>query len=674
MNEDEFHEILKEKPPLASGRWGYVMPSFGQENAVHFSIKFAEPGMVCFRTGQTSADILPDNPWLDITELYRRKAKERLDRAREVIQDAEDQGRRFAPIQQFEVPYLDKKIGKVVKVTAASVSHTLASTEVQLTSVPDDFVWAILPKAVRKKCEWAGISVSGDWGIMGHLTLHEGEELSPNETEDLVATFRDLTPPELCIRIIDHMINQEDLTSRIDRANIIKRAWQKAAPGEELIAHYEEVLTKGMIASLEDIRDRIDEKETAIKSDRSILSFDAIAFRVIERLSRLDKCSEDAIGLARKGRSNGRDRWTAWKDQPGLGGTPRMLWPELFRNFFPRRGVMLPIAQVIAELYATQIIRSYKTPSIRQDVFQSAQKALFYPERELVQKGNIALILTSKNVTGEVAQISDAPMIPDYIMRGEGLSSTQTKAGQLLLRWIGSRAHIQRAMGNMDYRRIVIEGGDTALAKELGLSRSKIKDVKQCIEWFTYLRPYVENVGGGSGTHHIGLITSSLTRSNMRGKGRQVRRTIIVGEALLPGYEQQGRKGTIQRSLVPIPPLPPELQGNHQGRVLALQNNLWVELRDRASELAQHGGIILTFDDWASLAEPVGMNEQSLRRTMDIWSSADKPMITTVDKDRYTLTDHYSSDLDMIMRAGKQSLAGRRGGRKAAKKNRKYTK
>ena len=679
-DEFEHHEWLKEKPLLDSGRWGYVAPSYSEEiNAIHFSIKFAEPGMVCFRTGQTSPELLPHNPWLDIGELYKNRAQERLNKARAIIEEAHDQGRRFAPLQVAEAldfeNHQHRAIGQIIKVSKASASQIASSIDLRLTPIPDSLVWAVLPESVRAKCEWIGLSITGEWGMMGHLTIYDNEKLTTAEVASVVHTFRDLSGPELCARILDYMSSQDDSRALKDQVSTIERAWRKEAPDDELTPSTASEIKRGMIYTLQEIRDKLD-KDPAIKKEKDLLNFDAVAYRAVESLQRLDQVKDDVVDIARTGRKKSRGRWTTWEKQTGFEGMSRMLWPELFKLFFPDQGRLLPLADLIVRIYTRQLIRSYKNAAVRLDVFAGAQKALWNVDRKLVhrrdQNGQLSLILTSGNASAKlIADMGNAPMIPEYIMRGEGLSKTQTKTGQLLWRWLAKKAHLQRLGGHHDFRRIEIVGGDIALAKELGIARSKTKELRQCIELFTYIRPYT------SDTQHVGLITSSLKDSYIDGKkGRHLTRVIIVGEAMLPGFEHRGKKGTHEVYLVPVPTHLPPLFGRHRehGKLLALQSSLWVELRLKASELAQFGGIRLTRRDWAVLAEPVGISPRVLEKTLDAWVEGDVPMLERVGDDRYTLTEHHKEDLGMLMRAGKQSLAGRKGGRKAAQKKKRFTK
>ena len=630
---------------LYSERKTIVIPSPTVDGLVHIHIRWGE---------RTHAEVLgckeeprADNPWIDIAEVYRSRQMIKTTQEWEAIippQARGEEGRRV-----FNIPF-----------TPETPQH-IKDAHIQL---PDRLVFALMPRSVQDKLRGSIMSIDPTWGMS--LSIDANSDLTKDELMDVLEVLKGMGPVHLCRKLLDYFVG-DHIEATKEHIDCIEEAWREEGGDRELPPTVRAQIRNGVVETLNGFINALDSEKQ--RPTGTMAYWDQLIFREIEKLKRLEHAQGEVEILVKEGRASARERWQVWNKQIPLSESiARPLWPVLFKNFFPSRwGVSVPVSVFIARMFCRNFVGGFN-PALSLPVFDGISKTMFQESRSISKRmdanGQLYLVETRGGVTGRLARVvPNVPYIPDHILKGLSIKVTQTLLGQRLLRWVIRTAWEQLQLGVPDPRVIRIPGGDSALAKELGVSPSRRGDVKQMLEWMTYVMPLLP------GEEHFGLLTTSLKKV---GKGKE--RLITVGTALLPHFNLNSKKGTKGRHLVPVPAKEPPLFGRDQGKLVSLQWSVLSELRSRASELIEHGGVRITDRQWSELAEPLDIKPKKLKKILEVWTDDEEPFLRVIDDDRYTLTEHHKEDLDFLMKSGKQSRAGRRGGRKAAKKNEKFTK
>lgn len=242
-----------------------------------------------------------------------------------------------------------------------------------------------------------------------------------------------------------------------------------------------------------------------------------------------------------------------------------------------------------------------------------------------------------------------------------------------LLRWEVFQGHAQWQSGAPNPADLVIDGGWSALAHDLlGMKGQKaVADVRAIVlaqGHFRFTLP-----GGGRGN------LLSYDETPARG-GRRGRVKIRLGDALLPGYLFElartmgdGVAARGARRLVPMVKLPPFVgRVNEHGPQATLSMIFVTELRERARELVEHGGILLDLDAWTTLAERAALprgGAGNLSRVLARWThdGDDGPaFLMKVGRDRYTLGPAHAAARDFVGEAGRRETEGSAAGKRSA--------
>lgn len=270
---------------------------------------------------------------------------------------------------------------------------------------------------------------------------------------------------------------------------------------------------------------------------------------------------------------------------------------------------------------------------------------------------------------GAVAAV-DAEAFP-AIERGLTLLGGVT--AHRLLRWEVFQGHAQWQSGEPNPADLVIDGGWSALAHDLlGMKGQKaVADVRAIVLAQAHFRFTLP--GGGRGN------LLSYDETPARG-GRRGRVKIRLGDALLPGYLFElartmgdGNAARAARRLVPMVVLPPFVGREREHGPQATLSMIFVtELRERARELVEHGGILLDLDAWATLAERAALprgGAGSLPRVLDRWThdGDDGPaFLVKVGRDRYTLGPAHAAARNFVGEAGRRETEGSAAGKRSA--------
>lgn len=260
-----------------------------------------------------------------------------------------------------------------------------------------------------------------------------------------------------------------------------------------------------------------------------------------------------------------------------------------------------------------------------------------------------------------------------FLVIERGLTLLGGVTAHRLLRWEVFEGHTQWQRGAPNPADLVIDGGWSALAHDLlGMKGQKaVADVRAIVlaqGHFRFTLP-----GGGRGN------LLSYDETPARG-GRRGRVKIRLGDALLPGYLFElartmgdGVAARAARRLVPMVQLPPFVGREREHGPQATLSMIFVtELRERARELVEHGGILLDLDAWTTLAERAALprgGAGSLPRVLDRWThdgDDGDAFLVKVGRDRYTLGPAHAAARDFVGEAGRREVEGTAAGKRSA--------
>jgi hypothetical protein len=152
--------------------------------------------------------------------------------------------------------------------------------------------------------------------------------------------------------------------------------------------------------------------------------------------------------------------------------------------------------------------------------------------------------------------------------------------------------------------------------------------------------------------------------------GRKARVRLELGSALMPGYVH-GLPDR-ERKLVPLlrKPVPLHGRSNEHGEQRSMALAVVATLRDRAKELVQEGGVRLTIEDTADMADRSGLPRRLIRTVLEHWAAGDTkapPFLKLTGRDRYTLGDAHDAEREFIEDGGRREVQGAELGQRSVK-------
>lgn len=414
----------------------------------------------------------------------------------------------------------------------------------------------------------------------------------------------------------------------------------------------------------------------ALPHEEGMLARDARFARYLERLGDLGKTAAEQLRASAKERarkfqqaSEGPDDknprgaiWALWaapdESPPGCRFARLLaivLWNDAVVSWLKKTASLVyPIAQ------QTTWIHSRTTEVIEQDqhLFHRFQNGDSHPIKRI-----------------EPLELPAMELAVLDVMLRRGLTLLGSVTAHRLLRWEITEGHQRVVRREVDARALHIDGGWSALAERLQLHSHKAADdihaivVAQAHSCFRF-------AGGAYGN----LLSYTVMPSVGRRKGFA---RIILGDALLPDFlfEIRAKLGHTSRTareaqrLVPMVDLPPLVgRPNEHGQQASLSLAVVTELRHRAAELFEQGGILLNLDRWRELAELAGLPVGLLEQVLDRWTQDgdDGPaFLERTDKDRFTLAPTHSAARAFILEAGRREAEGAEAGKRSADGRRK---
>ena len=244
-----------------------------------------------------------------------------------------------------------------------------------------------------------------------------------------------------------------------------------------------------------------------------------------------------------------------------------------------------------------------------------------------------------------------------------------------LLRWEILEAHKRVLNAEPDARALRLDGGWRELARriEAGSGRKASEEIHAIV----------------IAQAHLCLTWPDGTRGNLLSYtlrpatgGRPAHLTLVLGDVLLPDFVLslvgRGRKTRESRRLVPIVPLPSLIgRPNEHGAQASFQLLLLAELRRRARELVQEGGVHLSEADKERLGEEAGLPAHLLPRVLESWvrDGDDNPaFLEQVARDRYNLSLTHNDAKEFLEEAGRKELSGSMWGQQSQKRKKRLMK
>lgn len=359
-------------------------------------------------------------------------------------------------------------------------------------------------------------------------------------------------------------------------------------------------------------------------------------------------------------RAKAQARWAEWTSPqiPGTGrGTPP--WGDRLR--FPR---ILARVLWLGEIRDRLAREKDRPPALTHGVLTRIGGAL-RPGLVVVEE-NAQRLMFDRNGTA-VAEIRRVDVIGIPTLNASALDALSTDAPALLasvdfqraLYWLVTTGHAGWLSGAQDFRTTHVEGGWAALPEVVG--GGKREDLKRTILAMAHL----------CWTWPDGTKGNLLSYTERRAHpGQRAQLTVIRGDMLLPGYvhaitgtSPQARQ---DRPLVPLlPPGPFVGREREHGSQGAFQIRLLSDMRARATELVDHGGVRWTEEDLATHGAAVGLPDAVRRRVFSRWlrdGDDGAALFQRVGTDRYTLGPAHAAAREFMEAGGRSERAGARGG------------
>lgn len=412
-------------------------------------------------------------------------------------------------------------------------------------------------------------------------------------------------------------------------------------------------------------------EEEATEHEDGILARDARFARYLERLGNLGKAAAEQLRASAKERAwkfqqatsepnekNPRGAiwalWAAPDESPPGSRFARLLaivlWNDVVASWIKNSASLVyPIAQ------QTTRIHSRTTKVIEQDqhLFHHFQNGESHPIKRI-----------------EPLELPAMELAVLDVMLRRGLTLLGSVTAHRLLRWEITEGHNRVRRREVDARALHIDGGWSALAEKLELQGRKAAEdihaivVAQAHSCFRF-----------SGGAYGNLLSYTVEPSVGRRKGFA---RIILGDALLPDFlfEIRAKMGHTSRSareiqrLVPVVDLPPLIgRPNEHGQQASLSMAVVTELRHRAAELFEQGGILLASERWRELAELAGLPVSMIDQVLDRWTQDgdDGPaFLEKTDPNRFTLAATHSAARAFLLEAGRREVEGSEAGKRSA--------
>lgn len=267
-------------------------------------------------------------------------------------------------------------------------------------------------------------------------------------------------------------------------------------------------------------------------------------------------------------------------------------------------------------------------------------------------------ILNDKNTI--IANFEPSACIPlatakDIVSRDiEALNSILAKR---ILRFYALRAYEQHVLNVKKPNEISLDGGFYTLAENIGAGTNAeaIKKIKKIIALYAGCKYEIE-----FGDKKVfGNILMYEFSESKRGKSQHLH--ITVARALCPGFvlgNNEDSRYSTNKLLLPIIHKEPPFIGKKNSFCSQMNFLDWtlIEMRLRAVELYERGGIFLNFEHWLEIAQKAKMSKNLITKLIDCWIA--EGYLEKTGTSLFSLGDKYENERKMLALAGEKTFKG----------------
>lgn len=247
----------------------------------------------------------------------------------------------------------------------------------------------------------------------------------------------------------------------------------------------------------------------------------------------------------------------------------------------------------------------------------------------------------------------------------EGAGLLKSFPAQRVLRWEITQGNERVVRGVPDARTLVIHGGWSVFAAQLGFTNKQAaSDLRAILHAQAAVR--IRQADGSRGNMLALREVPQLGRSRGRIE-------IVLGTMLLPYYVYEfsqagsGRAAREAKRLVPLPQFPPFVgRPNEHGPQATASMLLVRELRAHAVDLFRNGAVHIPPERMRDLFGEACVPDSLVPRLVQRWTrdGEDGPAFLNMpDADTYTLGDSHRRARDFMLEAGKKEALGSHAGR-----------
>lgn len=281
-------------------------------------------------------------------------------------------------------------------------------------------------------------------------------------------------------------------------------------------------------------------------------------------------------------------------------------------------------------------------------------------------------VINSDNIAiANIEASACIPLVTAKDMVSKDIEALNSILAKRIIRFYGLKANQQHVLNSKTPNTVALEGGFHALGELIGAGTGPkaIEKMKKIITIYSRCGYQIETdnkiVTGN-------ILMYEFTESK-RGKSQHL--LVTLARALCPGFvasatKEDSRYNTT-KLLVPLLHKEPPFVGKNNTFCSQMNFLEWmlIEMRLRAPEYFERGGILLNNESRLELAKKARLSPTLIKPCIDRWLNEN--YLEQVDSCLYGLGDNYKNERNMLLEAGektiKGSLAGKR--RKKIQKN-----
>ncbi len=289
---------------------------------------------------------------------------------------------------------------------------------------------------------------------------------------------------------------------------------------------------------------------------------------------------------------------------------------------------------------------------------------------ELNDAGNMLVDSSGKTISSFDKSAYMPVEIAESIIRSN-IPLLNSVTSSYVLRWLPIQAHKQHFLNIKNPNTMILDGGYRRLGELSGAGNTdpineKIKTIISLLSGCGYRCEGKNNVFTGNLLFYEHRQARGQNSSTL---------TITLAQALCPGFVDELPKGNskykLERLLVPVVAMPTFIgRANDHGSQASFQDAMLIEMRLRAVEMYERGGILLNDDSLKELATKAKMPFSLIPKVINHWVAEN--YLEKVEDCVLNLGSRYPEAKAMLLEAGekivKGSIAGKK--RKAAIKSR----